>query len=241
MRRWWNWQEYLEEVHPGLEATFENFERMLEAEYEDYTFDFAAAESGIDADTLRQVAEAVSTSGTQLSTHNWRSASSGNEGGWQVARTLFMLNALMGAIATPGGTYPNAWNKFVPRPIRLPRHPDHWNDLNWPVEYPFSMYELSFLLPHLQRQGRGKLDVYFTRVYNPVWTNPDGFSWIEMLTDEDRVGLHVALTPTWNETAYFADYVLPMGNGAERHDLQLVGDPRRAVARLPPTGHAHGA
>ncbi len=219
VRRWWNWQEYLEDVHPGLEATFENFERMLEAEYEDYTFDYAAAESGIDADTLGQVAEAVSTSGTQLSTHNWRSASSSNEGGWQVARTLFMLNALMGAIATPGGTYPNAWNKFVPRPIRLPRHPDHWNDLNWPIEYPLSMYELSFLLPHLVREGRGKLDVYFTRVYNPVWTNPDGFSWIEMLTDESRVGLHVALTPTWNETAYFADYVLPMGNGAERHDL----------------------
>ena len=63
------------------------------------------------------------------------------------------------------------------------------------------------------RSGRGKLDVYFTRVYNPVWTNPDGFSWIEALTDEDKVGLHVALTPTWSETAYFADYVLPWGIG----------------------------
>jgi len=81
------------------------------------------------------------------------------------------------------------------------------------------MYELSFLLPHLVKEGRGRLDVYFTRVYNPVWTNPDGFSWIEMLTDEERVGLHVALTPTWNETAFFADYVLPMGHSSERHDL----------------------
>ncbi|NIO58943.1 MAG: hypothetical protein GTO33_06265, partial [Acidobacteria bacterium] len=81
--------------------------------------------------------------------------------GWQVARTLFLLNALMGAIATPGGTYPNAWNKFVPRPIRLPRHPEKWNELNWPIEYPFSMYELSYLLPHLVREGRGRLEVYF--------------------------------------------------------------------------------
>jgi len=24
--------------------------------------------------------------------------------------------------------------------------------------------------------GRAKIDTYFTRVYNPVWTNPDGFS-----------------------------------------------------------------
>ena len=28
-----------------------------------------------------------------------------------------------------------------------------------------------------------------------------------------------ALTPTWSETAWFADYVLPMGHGSERHDL----------------------
>jgi anaerobic selenocysteine-containing dehydrogenase len=32
------------------------------------------------------------------------------------------------------------------------------------------------------------------------------------------VGLHVALTPTWSETAWYADYVLPMGVSAERHD-----------------------
>ena len=81
------------------------------------------------------------------------------------------------------------------------------------------MNELSFLLPHFLKEERGSLDMYFTRVYNPVWTNPDGFSWIETLTDEERIGLHVALTPTWSETAFFADYVLPVGHGSERHDL----------------------
>ncbi|MDY7095071.1 MAG: molybdopterin-dependent oxidoreductase [Acidobacteriota bacterium] len=219
VRRWWNWREYLQQVHPDLPATFDSFERMLEAEYEGYTFDFAARESGVDAAVLGEVAEVVAGAGSRLATHNWRSAAAGNEGGWQVSRTLFLLNALMGAVAVPGGTYPNAWNKFVPRPIRLPRHPEHWNGLTWPVEFPLAMNEMSFLLPHLVKEGRGKLDVYFTRVYNPVWTNPDGFSWIEMLTDEEKVGLHVALTPTWNESAYFADYVLPMGHSSERHDL----------------------
>ena len=81
------------------------------------------------------------------------------------------------------------------------------------------MNELSFLLPHFLKEGRGTIDVYFTRVYNPVWTNPDGMSWIEVLTDESLIGLHVALTPTWNETAYLADYVLPMGLASERHDI----------------------
>jgi anaerobic selenocysteine-containing dehydrogenase len=219
VRRWWNWQEYLDAEHPELAPTFESFEAVLPTLYESYTFDFAAAESGVAAATLERIAGLVAAAGTRLATHTWRSAASGNLGGWQVARTLFLLNALLGAVATPGGTYPNAWNKFVPKPIHLPRHPEHWNELTWPLEYPLASYEMSFLLPHLLKQGRGRLDVYFTRVYNPVWTNPDGFTWIEALTDEERVGLHVALTPTWNETAYFADYVLPMGHGTERHDL----------------------
>lgn len=219
VRRWFNWEEYLAAEKPELPRTFESFEAELERLYDRFTFEYAAEESGIDAETLEEVAGIVASAGRRLSTHNWRSAAAGNEGGWQVARTLFFLNALLGAIAVPGGTYPSAWNKFVPRPIRSPRHPDHWNELTWPQEYPLAMYEMSFLLPHFLKEGRGRLDVYFTRVYNPVWTNPDGFSWIEALTDEEKVGLHVALTPTWNETAYFADYVLPMGHGPERHDL----------------------
>ncbi len=225
VERWWNWREYLEQAGGDVggpaegEPSFEDFHQALDRLYAEYTFDFAARESGVAAHTLEEVAQAVGQAGTRLATHNWRSAGSGNLGGWQVARTLFLLNALMGAVATEGGTFPNAWNKFVPRPIHLPPHPPRWNGLTWPAEFPLAMFEMSFLLPHLLRDGRGRLSVYFSRVYNPVWTNPDGFSWIEALTDEKLLGLHVALTPTWSETAYFADYVLPMGVGAERHDV----------------------
>jgi anaerobic selenocysteine-containing dehydrogenase len=219
VRRWWNWEEYLAVEHPEIETSFENFERVLKELYSSYTFEFAAAESGVDQKSLEEIARLVSTAGTRFSSHNWRSAAAGNSGGWQVARTLFMLNALMGAVATEGGVFPNAWNKFVPKPIYTPPHPHMWNELTWPVEYPLAMNELSFLLPHFLKAGRGKVDVYFTRVYNPVWTNPDGFTWVEALSNESLIGCHVALTPTWNETTYFADYILPMGHGAERHDL----------------------
>ncbi|HEY6056831.1 MAG TPA: molybdopterin-dependent oxidoreductase, partial [Candidatus Limnocylindrales bacterium] len=219
VRRWWNWEEHLATAWPDDERTFERFEARLRDLYVDYTFEFAAAESGVDAATLRAVAELVAGAGTRLATHTWRSAAAGNLGGWQVSRCLFLLNALTGAVATPGGTYPNAWNKFVPVPPHLPPHPHTWNELTWPEEYPLALNELSFLLPHFLKEGRGRLDVYFTRVYNPVWTNPDGFSWIDMLSDEKKIGLSAALTPIWNETAIFSDYVLPMGFGSERHDL----------------------
>ncbi|HYH85176.1 MAG TPA: molybdopterin-dependent oxidoreductase [Pyrinomonadaceae bacterium] len=219
VRRWWNWEEYMAVEHPELETSFEGFETELKKLYAEYTFSYAAKEAGVDARQIEEVARIVSTAGARFSSHNWRSAAAGNSGGWQVARTLFLVNALLGAVATEGGVFPNAWNKFVPKPIYTPPHPPRWNELTWPREYPLAMNELSFLLPHFLKDGRGRVDTYFTRVYNPVWTNPDGFSWIEALQNEDLIGCYVALTPTWNETAYFADYVLPMGHGSERHDI----------------------
>jgi anaerobic selenocysteine-containing dehydrogenase len=219
VRRWWNWEEYLSIEHPEFETSFENFENLLKYLYGEYTFEFAEEESGVAAATIEEIAKVVATAGTRFSSHNWRSASAGNSGGWQITRSLFMLNALLGAVATEGGVFPNAWNKYVPKPIHVPSHPHAWNELTWPLEYPLAINELSFMLPHFLKEGRGKLDVYFTRVYNPVWTNPDGFSWVEALTNEELIGCYVALTPTWNETSYFADYILPMGHGSERHDI----------------------
>ena len=219
VQRWWNWREYLQQVHPGRPETFETFEAALAEEYSSYTFAFAEQESGVSAKTIEEIAKTVAAAKSRLATHTWRSATAGNLGGWQISRALFLLNALMGAVASPGGVFPNAWNKFVPRPIYMPPHPPKWNDLTWPQEFPLACNELSFLLPHLLKDGRGKIDVYFSRVYNPVWTNPDGFSWIEALTDESKIGLHIALTPTWNESSYFADYILPVGIGSERHDI----------------------
>ncbi|RMG26116.1 MAG: formate dehydrogenase, partial [Bacteroidetes bacterium] len=151
--------------------------------------------------------------------HNWRSAASGNLGGWAVSRCLHFLNVLTGSVGTVGGTSPNSWNKFKPTFFDVPPAQKFWNELHFPKEYPLAFFEMSFLLPHFLKEGRGKMDVYFTRVFNPVWTYPDGFSWMETLMDEEKFGMHIALTPTWNETAYFADYVLPMGHSGERHDL----------------------
>lgn len=218
VRRWFNWSEYLENCCPALPVTFETFEGELARIYDEFTFEYASAESGIDVHTLTQVAQTVAEGGSRFSSHSWRSAAAANLGGWQVSRTLVLISALLGAIGAEGGTYPNAWNKFVPKPIHTPPHPGVWQDLTWPLEYPLAQNEMSFLLPHLIKDGRGRLDTYFTRVYNPVWTNPDGLSWMEMLTDVEQVGNFVALTPTWNESAYLADWVLPMGHASERHD-----------------------
>ena len=219
VRRWTNWETYLRQRHPRRPVEFESVGPALLQDYAAYTPEEAERVCGVPATQITEVARIIGAHPTKFASHNWRAAGAGNLGGWQTARCLFFLNVLTGSVGTVGGTTGNGWNKYkAPHPPGAPPV-EHWNELNWPREYPLAHHEMSTLLPHFLHEGRGRLDVYFSRVYNPVWTNPDGFSWLEALKDPDKVGCHVALTPTWSETAVFADYVLPMGVGAERHDV----------------------
>jgi len=228
MREWVNWEDALAaapgflddpSLLEGNDGSFEAFERLLKGLYAEFTFERAAEEAQVPIERIVQAAEAVANCEGRLAAHVWRAASMGNRGGWQVARSLFFLNVLTGSVGTEGGTSLNSWNKFVPKPAKQPPPFTAWNDLHLPVEWPFAFYEMSFLLPHFLAEERGDVDVYFTRVYNPLWINPDGFMWMEALKDESKIKCHVAMTPTWNESAWFADYVLPFGHAGERHDL----------------------
>ena len=223
IRQWVNWKHALTVLAPDATGTddelFDQFMGALRERYASYTPEWVAEECRIDAQVVRDVGRAIGEARGAFASHVWRNAASGNHGGWQVARCLQFLGVLTASVGTRGGTAPAATNKFVAAPFAMPSPQGVWNELLYPPEWPLSHHELSYLLPHLVKEGRGRIDTYFTRVYNPVWTNPDGFSWIEMLSDEAKVGLHAALTPVWNETALYADYVLPMGLATERHDL----------------------
>ena len=221
LKRWTNWEAWLD-AH-SVDVTggdpFQSFLEALTAHYAAFTPDYAATECRIDAAVVGQLADEIAEAGTQFTSHLWRNTAAGNLGGWQTMRCLIFLHVLTGSLGTPGGLNPNAWDKFVPRPRENPEPGSRWNEVLWPKEWPLSHYEMSFLMPYLLEEQDRRVDVYFTRVYNPVWTNPDGCAWIEMLEDESRIGCHVALTPIWSESAQWADYVLPMGLGPERHDV----------------------
>lgn len=236
VRRWTNWEDTLAAMDEtvgrghgtdtraaGAEAATAGVDRLLQLLRDRIPRDaagWAAKETGVDRAKLMEVAREIGRAGSAFASHVWRNTAAGNLGGWQASRCLTFVSVLVGAVGTQGGTLPNTWNKFVPVPFMKPGPQSAWSELLFPREYSLTHYELSYLLPHLLREGRGKLSVYFTRVYNPVWTNPDGVAWMDVLQNEKYIGLHAALTPTWNETAIFADYVLPMGHGPERHDIQ---------------------
>ncbi len=232
LRRWTNWQQLLEDrtyleylqQHEIIDSIpeahdFDSFLELLDSIYSPYTPEWAEQETGVPVKDLIAIADEIAAAGTAFASHVWRNAAAAHLGGWMVARNLFFLNVLTGSVGTKGGTLPNAYTKFVPEPPNGTGSVKAWNETHYPLAYPLAHFEMSFLLPYLLEDQKRSLDVYFTRVYNPAWTNPDGFSWIRMLKDESRIGLHAALTPTWNETAQYADYVLPMGMATERHDL----------------------
>lgn len=219
MRRWWNWQEYMEARYPNVTMTFPRFELALQKLYQPYSFEFAERECGVPAASVAQAAEWVAGARTALATWCGGAATEGNLGGWQLPRCLFLLNALLGAVGTPGGVSPGAWWRFLPEPAWSPPQTDLWNPLAWPSEFPLAAGPASPLLPHMLRRGRARLAVYLSDRFNPVGASPDGLSWIEALKDEVLVEFHAALTPVWTETAQWADLVLPVGFAPERHGL----------------------
>jgi anaerobic selenocysteine-containing dehydrogenase len=219
VEQWVNWRETLAALEPGAAPSFDAFLAALKRHYARFTPEAAEAECGVAKETVVAIAREIGRAKSAFATHVWRNAASGNLGGWQVARALELLCVLAGSVGAKGGTNLNTSDKFVPPPFLKPPAQDVWSELLFPREWPLSHHELSYLLPHFLLEGRGKISAYFTRVYNPVWTNPDGMIWERVLRDESKIGLHAALTPTWSETAQYADWILPTGLGAERHDL----------------------
>ena len=138
-----------------------------------------------------------------------------------ITRCLFFLNVLTGLGGHQGWDHPERLDEVRSKAAHNTfAHQDVERE-HWPLEFPLAHFEMSFLLPAHPQGQRQEHRRVLTRVYNPVWTNPDGTAWVEMLED-DRIGLHVALTPVWSETAQWADYVLPTGLGPERHDLHSL-------------------
>lgn len=219
--------------------TFEDFEALLLDLYGDYTFEWAATECRVPVEKLEKLYGYILYAGNRITSFFWRASGSGNRGGWMSSgRTGILLLSLtgnfngVGALGQEEGRMIALAGKGGPSCVgEKPAKVDAWNDLSYPPEWPLASYELSYLLPHLlsdtawQEKWRAKgltvpqkLSVWIPRQYNPVWINPDGFRWIEVLRDETKLELTFNPSPTWSETNWFMDYILPVGLSGERHD-----------------------
>jgi anaerobic selenocysteine-containing dehydrogenase len=229
---------YIKSVPKG--DSYEDFIEMISEMYSPYTLDFVVKECRIEARIVEKLYEMFIDAGTKVATYIWRAGPIANRGGWMIARSAFLPFVLRGAMAgDEGGVGLHHWHVIsvngkgdkATEAGERPEKVDVWNEIAWPPEYPLSSYEMSHIMPHLllddawrkKWNDKGlqvpeKLDVWIPRMYNPVWINPDGFRWIECLKREDKIGLSFNLSPTWSETNWYCDYILPTGLAGERHD-----------------------
>jgi anaerobic selenocysteine-containing dehydrogenase len=229
---------YIKSVPEG--NTYEDFISMISQMYSKYTLDFVAEECRIEKRIVEKLYDMFIDAGTRVATYIWRAGPIGNRGGWMIARSVFLPFVLRGAMAgDKGGMGLHHWHVIsvngkgdaATEAGEGPKPSDAWNEIPWPPEYPLSSYELSHIMPHLlmddawreKWNAKGlnvpeKIAVWVPRMYNPVWINPDGFRWIEALKREDKIGLSFNLSPTWSETNWYCDYILPTGLAGERHD-----------------------
>ena len=180
------------ECRPDLPGTFEAFQAVLAELYAEFTFEFAArrvgrrrrgARRGRRGRRRRRARGSPATS--------WRSAAAGNLGGWQVSRTPVPVSTRCSARSrTEGGTFPNAWNKFVPRPIHSPPHPGRLARADLAGGVPAGperdVVPAAALAQGRPRQARHLLH---PRLQPGVDQPGRAVSWMEVLTDEQKVGL----------------------------------------------------
>lgn len=231
-------QEYITKIPAG--KTYEDFVALMQDMYKPYTIDFASKECRVDARTLDKLFDMFIEGGDKVTTYFWRAGTIGNRGGWMNVRAGTLALTLRGCMSGDVGNngcygfheiFINAKGDAATQAGKKPGKVDVWNELLFPPDFPLSTNEPSYILAHLlddekwqddwAKKGINipkKLAVYIPRMYNPVWINPDGFRWIEVMKNEKKMELTVNLSPTWSETNWYCDYILPTGLAGERHD-----------------------
>ena len=147
--------------------TFDTFLEVLEADLRANTRQSSPrTESGaLGRRSIVEVAREIGRAGSALATHVWRNAAAGNLGGWQVARALELLVVLMGAVDAPGGTAPNSVQQIRARAADDAAAGQSMERDDVAARVPLAFFEMSFLLPHFLKEGRGKLsDVFHPRL-----------------------------------------------------------------------------
>lgn len=136
--------------------------------------------------------------------------------GVQNQQAILLLNALVGAIDRKGGYC---------LPPSLPELPEPLPVSSNQVNSEFG--ETNYL--HRILDGEFRPQVYFSHLYNPVFTSAQGSELSKILKDETSIPFFVAMDTHLTETAAFADIFLPAATHLERWNIQWTS----GVNRIP--------
>jgi thiosulfate reductase / polysulfide reductase chain A len=227
---------------PFVEQYTEGFTELAVA-VKGYTPEWAAPITGIDAEAIRRIAREFAAAGQFAMAHNgWRTSNFINS--FPTERAITILNAIVGnwgvthhpAAGEEAGALGKPPQPPYPRVSAL-----RLDGVPW--KYPFVPLKLGIfqqlrdaILEGQPYQAHG----WFVSRQNPVLSLPDRKRTLEALGKMDFIAV-VDIIP--NDTAWFADVILPESSYLERFDPLLpVGD--KAWIRQPviePQGEARSA
>ena len=142
--------------------------------------------------------------------------SSAHINGYYNDRAIGLLNAIVGSVGRKGGWCWSPWGGLDPvvKTPQMPPGAKTWSVLEDPPEYPLAnvwrrmrVGELVYLY---LLQGRAKLQAYMTYNLDSPLTWPEESLTQQVLTDEELIKFHVCINCFYNETAHYADVVLPL-------------------------------
>lgn len=195
----------------------------LEMFIEPYTPEWAEAETGIEADRLRRFVHRLAEAAPAVIWHpGWMAARYRNS--FYVCRSIYIINALLGAIGTQGGL------PLTNKPADVDRKGlKNFQDL-FPAPKEKRADGVGWQFPHLEK-GPGlchllykametdepyPVKAYIAYRHDPLmgFPEPDRLKRIF-----DRLDLLVAITFSWSDTAWYADVVLPLSTYLERESI----------------------
>ena len=196
----------------------------LKKHLEPFTPERAEKLSGVAADDIRRIALEFAAAAPAATTMCNR-GSSAHLNGFYNDRAIQMLNAIVGSVGKKGGWCWSPWGGLDPqvKTPAMPKGAKTWSVLEDPPEYPLAnvwrrmrVGEIIYL--YLQ-QRRAEIDAYMTYNLDAPLTWPEESLTKEVMTNEELIPFHVCINCFYNETAHYADIVLPWTTYIERWDL----------------------
>ena len=196
----------------------------LRTHLREHTPDWAEQVSGVPAADIARIAREFAAAAPAATTMCNR-GSSAHLNGFYNDRAIHLLNALVGSVGRKGGWCWSPWSGVDPdfQPPPGPPNAKTWSILEDPPEYPLAnvwrRMRVGEIIYLYLLQDRAKLQMYMTYNLDSPLTWPEESLTKQALTDEERIGFHVCINCFYNETAHYADIVLPWTTYLERWDL----------------------
>lgn len=193
-----------------------------------YTPEWAETVSGVKADDIRRIALEFAKAAPAATTMCNR-GSSAHLNGYYNDRAIQMLNAIVGSVGKKGGWCWSPWGGLDPN-VKTPAMPAKAKThsvLEDPPEYPLAnvwrRMRVGEIIYLYLMQGRAKLKAYMTYNLDSPLTWPEESVTKDVLSNEELINFHVCINCFYNETAHYADIVLPWTTYMERWDLDARG------------------